>query len=189
MPKFQLSNKDAPGGPHSDVDAQSKDVAFIIRAMSHLRSPVPGLARAIDRSAIGLSGFSDGGATVLTTNFNPCCEFPHVGAVVATSSGLPTPKATQQSARSTPLLLIRGDADPGYQTTVETYDNARGPKTLLTLRGAPHQLYENPWRTVVERTEIAFLDRYLRNDEHGLQVIRKISGCAPFVKANQHLQP
>jgi dienelactone hydrolase len=194
MPRFPLSNRDAPGRPHSDVVAQSEDVAFVVRALLRLHSSVPGLAHTIDRSAVGLSGFSDGGTTVLTTMFDSCCQTTRLRAVVATSSGLLNPgEATERSTRSTPLLLIRGDADPNYPRTAETFATARAPKVLMTLHGAPHQVYTDPWRTIVERAEIAFFDRYLRNDHRGLAVLRDIGNCRPLValqtRLASHLAP
>ena len=75
-----------------------------------------------------------------------------------------------------PMLLLQGDADPGYHNSRDEYRDLVAPKWFVTLHGARHAPpFENPRgpeAEVVDPTTIAFWDATLRHDPTGAARIR-----------------
>ena len=82
-------------------------------------------------------------------------------------SGAPLGSFSTPAAGAPPLLAVQGTADPlnAPATTASYFRFMHRPKFLLWLLGASHKppyTTETRYLDVVERTTIAFLDRYLR---------------------------
>ena len=69
------------------------------------------------------------------------------------------------------MMLLQGDADPGYHNSRDAYSDLVAPKWLITLHGARHAPpFENPRgpeSQVVDATSLAFWDGTLRGDPSG----------------------
>jgi pimeloyl-ACP methyl ester carboxylesterase len=76
---------------------------------------------------------------------------------------------------SLPLMLIHGTADPfaPSQSSVDEFKRAPGPKYLVTLVGAKHIAFDEPWETVAVRAMIDFFDHSLKHEERALHQLRK----------------
>lgn len=64
-----------------------------------------------------------------------------------------------------PLLLVHGDQDGTvpYAGSTKVYAEAKPPKFLLTLLGAPHTPFGAPYLDVIVSSVNNFLDRYLKH--------------------------
>jgi len=173
LPKFPLSNHDAPGGPTRDYLNQPADISFVITQMTHLPRRDADLSRIINRNAIGVTGYSDGAVTTLAVAFNSCCHDPRIKAVSAVAGAeLTFPGGRYFTGPPIPLFLAHGTADPNYERSVQTFADAKASKFFLTLIDAPHALYVEPWRTVVAHSEIDFFDHYLKHEPKTLARLR-----------------
>jgi dienelactone hydrolase len=176
-PVFPLSNADAPDGPEeADLVNQPSDVSFVISRLLALSGQHTGpLAGLIDPKRIAVAGHSDGAETALAVAYSRRFHDPRVGAAVILSgaemSGI---GGYDFTAGKIPLLAVQGTADtfnePRY--TYAYFDLAPRPKFLLRLLGAGHlppYSYQQPQLKIVERTTIAFLDRYIEGEKTPLQ--------------------
>jgi dienelactone hydrolase len=169
-PVFPLTNKNAPGGANeSDIVNQPRDMSFVITQMLAASALTHGiLSRLVDPHAIAVSGQSDGGETALATAYDSYYVDHRVGAAVILS-GAELPSSGLYFPRpSPPLLASQGTADVTNlpANTYAFFHAAPAPKFLLRLLGAPHlgpYTDEQPQLSVVERTTVAFLDRYLKH--------------------------
>jgi dienelactone hydrolase len=182
-PTFPLSNRDAPGGPKLlDYVNQPADVSFVIDkmlALNRQEGPFHGL---MDRKEIGAMGHSLGAITTLGVTYNSANADPRIKAAVPLSGlQLPFPGGTWTWPR-VPLLLVHGDKDGTvpYAGSTKSYANAKAPKFLLTLLGAPHTPFGAPYLDQIVRTIDNFLDRYLRHDKHALTRLEQ-TGTVPGV--------
>lgn len=173
-PSFPLTRQDAPGGP-SYVDTQNEpgDISFVISQMLHLPAPDADLQRIIDAKAIGVMGASLGATVALNVGYNSRYQDARIEAVVAVAGGCPAcpagvedPNDTFFTGPSVPLMLIHGTADPfaPYQSSVEEFAKAPDPKFFVTLVGAKHIRFDQPWETIAARSMIDFFDQYLKHD-------------------------
>jgi dienelactone hydrolase len=170
-PYFPLSNRFAPGGPNeSDLVNQPGDMSYVItRVLAASVSTHGLLAGLVERARIAVAGQSDGGSTALATAYNIHFRDPRVGAAVILSGArIPGLGGYDFPPPSPPLLAVQGTADTSNlpSSTYNYFRLARSPKFLLSLIGAPHlgpYTDEQPQLGVVERTSIAFLDRYLKH--------------------------
>jgi fermentation-respiration switch protein FrsA (DUF1100 family) len=167
-PVFPLGNEHAPGGPtESDLANQPRDMSFVItRLLALSRRPRGVIAGRIEASRIAVAGHSDGAVTALAVAYDRRYRDPRVraavilsGAEIAGMDGFPR--------QGPPLLAMQGTADPinAPANTASYFRLAARPKFLLWLLGASHRppyTSEQPQLAIVERTTIAFLDRYLR---------------------------
>jgi hypothetical protein len=128
------------------------------------------LAGLVDREEIGAAGHSNGAITVLGLVANTCCRDARVKAAVVmagTTEGFGS--GTYELPAAPPLLLVHGTADElvPYRSAVLVFDQARGPKGLLTIHGGSHQsaagLSVGSSAAVVASTT-DFFGAYLRHD-------------------------
>jgi dienelactone hydrolase len=170
-PTFPLTRPRAPGGPdESDLVNQPADMSFVITRLLQGSGADRGiLAGLIDGRAIAVAGQSDGGSTALATAYNDHFRDRRLGAAVVLS-GAEIPGLGGYGFRpgEPPLLAVQGTADTSNapSSTYRYFGLAAAPKFLLTLLGAPHlgpYTDQQPYLGIVERTSIAFLDRYLEH--------------------------
>jgi len=127
------------------------------------------LGRLIDRHAIAVAGQSDGGMTALATAYDPPYLDTRVDAAVILSGAMLPGRSFVFHAPSPPLLAVQGTADTTNlpRNTYAFFGVAPRPKYLLALLGAGHlppYTDEQPQLGIVERTTLAFLDRYLKHE-------------------------
>ena len=169
-PKFPVTQKDDAGESlRSESVEQAHDLSRVITQMlreSHRRgSPLFGR---IDSRHIGAAGMSLGGLAVYGLISNSCCLDRRVGAATLMAAvRRQFPDERYQSNR-VPVLLIQGDADPGYHNSLDAYPELRAPKWFITLRGSKHSPpFEVPPGRVapfVDATTTDFWDAYLKRD-------------------------
>ena len=160
-PVFPLENSGAPGGPdESDIVNQPGDMSAVITWMIRHQAGL------VDRRRIAVAGQSDGGETALAAAYDSYYLDRRVRAAVILSGAKLPIAGFSFPAGSPPLFAAQGTADttnlPRY--TYAFFAGAARPKFLLRLLGARHlppYTTEQPQLGVVERSSIAFLDRYL----------------------------
>jgi len=197
-PTFPLSSGGAPGGPTiSDYPNQPGDVSFVITQMLRLDdtegSPLHNL---IDPQSIGVAGHSLGAITTLGVADNSCCKDHRIDAAVSIAGiELPFPGGTFFSGHTAPLLLIHGTSDQTvpYAASQMLFADSRSPTFFLTLEGAPHTAFFDPWGPVITRTVVAFFDRYLKHSStvHLILESGTMSGVSSiqFREAGSVVQP
>ena len=121
----------------------------------------------IDSAQVAVAGHSDGGETALAVAYDRPFHDSRVRAAVILS-GAAIPDGLSFAPDSPPLLATQGSADTinPPNLTESFYNIARRPKYLLTLLDATHlppYSYQQPQLGIVERTTIAFLNRYLKH--------------------------
>jgi dienelactone hydrolase len=137
-PLFPLSSSQTPGGPDGgDIGNQPGDMSFVIdqvlKASAAPNGPLSGL---VDPNEIGAAGHSNGAITTLGLVANSCCRDNRVKAAVVmagTTEGLG--RGSYELAKAPPLLVV-SDVHDGlvpYTDAVAVFNQARGPKALLTL--------------------------------------------------------
>ncbi len=176
-PRFPLSNLGTPGGPDGgDVGNQPADMSYVIGAVLQEsaapsgRDPGGILAGLVDPSEVGAAGHSNGAITTLGLVGDTCCRDPRVKAAVVmagTTEGFFS--GTYVLPEAPPMLVVHGTADPliPYRDAVIVFDQARGPKALLTVHGGGHEsaaAAEPASSTSVLRSTVDFFDAYLRHD-------------------------
>jgi dienelactone hydrolase len=137
-PLFPLSSNQTPGGPDGgDIANQPGDMSFIIdQVLNASAAPTGPLSGLVDRNEIGAAGHSNGAITTLGLVANSCCLDTRVKAAVVmagTTEGLG--RGSYQLAKAPPLLVV-SDVHDGlvpYADAVAVFNQARGPKALLTL--------------------------------------------------------
>ena len=187
-PTFPLSSGRAPGGPTIlDYPNQPRDVSFVITQLIRLDhtmgSPLHSL---IDPRSVGVAGHSLGAITTLGVADNSCCEDPRIDAAVSIAGiELPFPDGTFFNSHTSPLLLIHGTADHTvpYAASQALFADARFPTFFLTLVGAPHTAFFDPWGPVITDTVLAFFDRYLKHSSGVHQIVE--SGTLPGTASMQ----
>ena len=178
-PSFPLTNTDAPGGPNiADAVNEPADVSFVISGMLHLPAREADVQRIIDPAAVAVMGTSLGAGVAHEVAYNTRSRDPRVKAAVEVAGGCTAcagngldPSGTYFAGASVPLMLIHGTADPvvPYQGSVQEFARAPSPKYLVTLMGAKHVQFDQPWETIAARSTIDFFDRYLAHDDDGLR--------------------
>jgi fermentation-respiration switch protein FrsA (DUF1100 family) len=171
-PLFPLSNANVKGGPDAgDVVNQPQDMSYVIDAVlydSLLPSGV--LSGLVDSKEIGAAGHSNGAVTILGLVANTCCFDARVKAAIVmagTTEGFPP--GHYDFSKAPPLLLVHGTADQliPYRSAPLIYNQARGPKGLLTLQGGSHEAAgggDPRSLAAVARTTTDFLEAYLEGD-------------------------
>jgi fermentation-respiration switch protein FrsA (DUF1100 family) len=134
--------------------------------------------------------------TVLALTENTCCEDSRVDAAVIID-GTETPFGKGRffaGPRTTPILVLHGTADRTipYPHGRKIYGDAKTPKFLVSLIGAPHVSFlqlgppdQKPprWESVDVNSVIDFLDGELNHDNealHNLAVVGNTKGVARF---------
>ena len=170
-PRFPLSSADTPGGPDGgDVGNQPADMSAVITAVLRARGPTLAvLSGLVDPREVGAAGHSNGAITTLGLVGDTCCLDPRVKAAVVmagTTEGFPSGRYVLATAP--PLLLVHGTDDDlvPYRDAVIVFNQARGPKGLLTIEGGSHEsaaAFDPRSSASVIRTTIDFFDVYLRH--------------------------
>ncbi len=185
-PIFPLTNAAAPGGPdESDLVNQPTDMSFVItRILGGDARPHGILAGLVDPREIAVTGQSDGGSTALAVAYNQHYVDRRIrAAMILSGAMIPGVRDYDFPAPSPPLLAVQGTADTMNlpSSTHRFFTRAPQPKFLLSLLGAPHLgPYTDEWPQlgIVERTTLAFLDRYLK-DEPGAAARMERVGNVP----------
>jgi dienelactone hydrolase len=201
-PTFPLSNLTAPGGETAkDLVNQPGDMSFVLTQVLALSeqsgNPLSGM---IDPHRIAAVGHSLGAMTVLAWAENTCCRDPRVDAAVIID-GTETKFGNGHffaSHRTTPILVLHGTADKTipYAQGKKIYEDAKAPKFLVSLIGAPHvsfpQLAIAPagqkpprWTNVDVNSVVDFLNGELNHDAQSLRelaVVGDTKGVAKFQK-------
>ena len=195
-PLFPLSNGDVAGGPDAgDVVNQPQDMSFVINAvLADSRSPSGVLSGLVDPDEIGAAGHSNGAVTTLGLVANTCCFDSEVKAAVVmagTTEGFPP--GHYDFSKTPPLLLVHGTADQliPYRSAPLIYDQARGPKALLTLVGGSHDAAggQDPRSaSTVIRTTTDFFEAYLSSNRQARSRVAT-DGQSPTTKIVLDLTP
>jgi predicted dienelactone hydrolase len=188
-PTFPLSSISAPGGA-SVVDdiAQPEDLSFVLtKVLSLSRENGNVLSGMIDPRRIAAVGHSLGAMTVLAWAENTCCEDPRVDAAVV-FDGVEAyfGKGSFFAGRTVPLLVLHGTADQTipYAKGRQIYMDAKSPKFMISLIGAPHVSFlqfsltpEKPpiWEHVDVQSVIDFLELELDHDSAALKSLATVS--------------
>ena len=191
-PIFPLENGHAPGGPNeSDLPNQPVDMSRVIARMlaadAATSSPLRGLIAPLE---VAVAGQSDGGDTALAVAYDPRYRNPRVrAALILSGAEIPGIRAFQIASGGPPLLAVQGTADTVNppSATDAFYDSAPAPKYRLDLIGAGHlPPYSSQQRDlrIIERTTIAFLDRYLKRMSGVQQRLQRV-GTVPGVATLQ----
>jgi predicted dienelactone hydrolase len=187
-PTFPLSSGGAPGGPTIlDYPNQPGDVSFVITQMLQLDQTVGSpLHNLIDPQSVGVAGHSLGAITTLGVADNSCCKDHRIDAAVSIAGiELPFSGGTYFNGHTSPLLLIHGTADHTvpYAASQALFADARSPTFFLTLEGAPHTAFFDPWGPVITSTVLTFFDKYLKHSSNVQQIL--MSGNVPGIASIQ----
>jgi pimeloyl-ACP methyl ester carboxylesterase len=119
-------------------------------------------------------GQSLGAAVALSVGFNQQFKDSRFKAVVSSANSCLPPTCPFNSA-SVPVLIMHGTADPvaPYRLDVDDYALAPKPKILLTLVGAQHIQFGDPWDPIAERVTVDFFRRYLQAKVDALTVLKR----------------
>jgi fermentation-respiration switch protein FrsA (DUF1100 family) len=171
-PLFPLSSSKTPGGPDGgDIGNQPGDMSYVITAVLRASAASGGtLSGLVDPNEIAAAGHSNGAITTLGLVANTCCLDSRVKAAVVmagTTEGLPTGRYVLPEAP--PLLLVHGTDDDlvPYRDAVLVFNQARGPKGLLSIKGGSHAsaaAFGASSAESVIRTTTDFFDAYLRHE-------------------------
>ena len=180
-PVFPLENAHAPGGPdESDLVNQPRDMSVVIsRMLAADTNPRALLHGTMAPRQIAVAGQSDGGETALAVAYDRYYRDPRVrAAVILSGAQIPGADALTFPSGAPPLLATQGTADTINlpRLSYAFFRAASRPKFLLRLLGAPHlppYTFEQPQLSIVERTTIDFLNRYLKDDGDGVARLRQ----------------
>jgi fermentation-respiration switch protein FrsA (DUF1100 family) len=195
-PLFPLSNGHVAGGPDAgDVVNQPEDMSYVINAvLADSLMPSGTLSGLVDPKEIGAAGHSNGAVTTLGLVANTCCFDDRVKAAVVmagTTEGFPP--GHYDFSKAPPLLLVHGTADQliPYRSAPLIYNQARGPKGLLTVVGGSHGAAggQDPRSaSTVVRTTTDFFKAYLTGN--GVARSRLVTdGHSPRTKITLDLTP
>jgi dienelactone hydrolase len=171
-PLFPLTSANAPGGlDPSDVFSQPGDLSYVITSVLDSSSQSTGtLAGMVAPHKIGVAGHSEGAITTLGF-FNTCCRDPRVKAAeVLSGDPQAYPSSHYDFSGFPPMLVVHGTADPllPYSQMVGVFNSAKGPKGVLTLKGADHTDWLIPssrWFKSAVQTTTDFFAAYLQGNK------------------------
>jgi predicted dienelactone hydrolase len=188
-PTFPLSNLYAPGGATAkDLVQQPGDLSFVLTQVLDLSATKGNLLSGmIDPRRIAAVGHSLGAMTVLALAENTCCEDRRVDAAViidGTEATFGNGKFFE--GRTVPILVLHGTADETipYADGEKIYDDAKTPKYMISLIGAPHvsflQFSLTPqsaprWQGVDVDSVIDFLEGELNHDGADLEALENVA--------------
>jgi fermentation-respiration switch protein FrsA (DUF1100 family) len=181
-PDFPLSSSAYPGAAVRDFVQQATDVSFVVAALRDPVSVPVALAGTIADTPVGVIGHSDGGVTAAGVAYNSEYADPAIGAAVVLSGSAFGFPGTWFTGATPPLLAIHGDADEvnPYSSSVGLYNQAVGPKMLVTVLGGSHL---GPFTTDSVRPLISAViaDFLHANLEHDAAAGDRIAGdaCVP----------
>jgi fermentation-respiration switch protein FrsA (DUF1100 family) len=173
-PLFPLSNSNVAGGADAgDVVNQPKDMSYVIGAVLFDSTlPTGTLSGLVNPKEVGAAGHSNGAVTTLGLVANTCCQDARVKAAIVmagTTEGFPP--GHYDFSKTPPLLLVHGTADQliPYRSAPLVYNQAHGPKGLLTVVGGSHggaAGMDPQSASTVIRTTTDFFEAYLTGDRH-----------------------
>jgi fermentation-respiration switch protein FrsA (DUF1100 family) len=171
-PKFPLTSSDTAGAPDpGDYVNQPADMSFVIGEMLRAATVSTGtFSGLIDPRAVGAAGHSLGGITTLGLAVNTCCIDSHVkAAIVMSGDSVTFPSGIFAYGQAPPLLFVHGTSDPlvPYESSVDAFNLAHGPKGLVTIEGGDHSsTVSSSGRAFpsVVRATTDFFDAYLKGD-------------------------
>jgi predicted dienelactone hydrolase len=181
-PTFPLSNIAAPGGDTGkDLANQPGDMSFVLgQALRLSNEPGNLLSGMIDPARVAGVGHSLGAMTVLAWTENTCCRDPRVDATVVID-GTETKFGSGRffAGHTTPILVLHGTADTTipYTAGQKIYRDAKPPKFLVSLIGAPHVSFQQlelsnqkppKWQTIDVDSVLDFLAGELDHDPAAL---------------------
>ena len=162
-PAFPL---ETAGGPLDENDLQNEpgDISFVITQLLAASGRAGGLSGLVDRSRIGVVGHSDGAEAALGAAFLPGASDNRIGPVVsAAGQAILNGDHVVSAPVRHPLLVVQGTEDTinPPERSDHLYATAPQPKAYLHLLGAGHLppiADSTPWRPIVERTVVDWLD-------------------------------
>lgn len=170
-PTFPTTSKDSDGVSFaSEAVDQAGDMSFVISQMlARSRPPATGPLRGlIDGRRIGVAGMSLGGLSVYGMVSNTCCRDTRVTAAILMAAVRRQFPNESYEKNEVPVLLVQGDADPGYHNSLDAYPELAPPKWFITLHGSAHsppfEVPPGPEAPLVYATTTWFWDRYLKQD-------------------------
>jgi dienelactone hydrolase len=204
-PTFPLSSLTAPGGETAkDLVNQPGDMSFVLSQVLALSAQSGNLLSGmIDPHRIAAVGHSLGAMTVLAWTENTCCRNPQVNAAVIIDGTETTFGKGHFFAdhRTTPILVLHGTADKTipYANGKKIYEDAKAPKFLVSLIGAPHvsfpQLAIAPagqkpprWTNVDVNSVVDFLNGELNHDAQSLHKLAVVGDTKGVARFQEHLK-
>jgi len=201
-PTFPLSNIAAPGGDTAkDLANQPGDMSYVLtQVLTMSQQPGNLLSGMVDPGRIAGVGHSLGAMTVLAWTENTCCRDPRVDAAVIID-GTETKFGNGKffKGRTTPILVLHGTADKTipYSAGKKIYDDAKPPKFLVSLIGAPHVSFQQlelsrqkppKWEDVDVQSVLDFLDGELNHNVAALRQLATVGrqpGLARFQESTE----
>jgi dienelactone hydrolase len=172
-PMFPTTVKDQNGNSEkSETMYQSGDLKFVLdRTIAGDHRPASPWANRIDEAHVGAAGMSLGGLAVYASTTESCCTDPRIDAAVLMAAVYRDVPDSEQHPNRIPMMLLQGDADPGYHNSRDAYSDLVAPKWFITLHGSRHappfEVPRGPEGAVVDAATIAFWDHSLRGDPTG----------------------
>ncbi len=187
-PLFPLSSSQTPGGPDGgDIGNQPGDMSFVIDRILHASAAGDGpLSGLVDPDEIGAAGHSNGAITTLGVVADSCCRDPRVKAAVVMAGATEGLGRGHYELADAPPLLVVSDRHDGlvpYSDAVSVFDQARGPKALLTLSwdsssdssgSIAHMAASGvvgPTSVQVKASTTAFFDAFLKHRHGALEAV------------------
>jgi predicted dienelactone hydrolase len=168
-PDFPGTSTAHPGGANrADTLEQPADLSFVITSMLNTANAPGPLEHAIDPTAIGDSGHSDGGVTALATGYNTCCIDRRIKAATILTGGAFGFDGDWFPPGTPPVMFVHATADEinPYGASTSMFEQAQSPKYLLTVDGGSHLevFVDPPWEPEIARAMVAFYDLHLEGD-------------------------
>jgi dienelactone hydrolase len=155
-----------------DPAASARDVSRVVTVMLRRDRRSSGiLGDLLRRTRIGYTGTSMGGFVGFAL-YRSCCLDRRIDAVIPKLAY--APGSGYAWRRGAPLLMINGTADEliPYRQAVRTYEAARRPKGLVSLRGVDHG-FDTGGDPVVRDVTLGFFGSYLDGRDNGLRQVRR----------------
>jgi fermentation-respiration switch protein FrsA (DUF1100 family) len=155
-----------------DMTAYALDVKRVITVMLRRDRASSGvLENVLRRKRVGYIGTSMGGFVGFGL-YRSCCLDRRIDAVIPKLAYAPGSGFAWK--RGAPLLMMNGTADDliPYREAVRTYEGARRPKGLLTLKGVGHD-FNTGSDPVVRDATLGFFGYYLDGRDNGLRQVRR----------------
>jgi len=171
-PLFPLTNDHSPGGPDAaDYVNQPADMSYVITSVLQASARSNGLlAGLVDPTQIGAAGHSLGGITTLGLAANTCCHDLRVkAAIVFSGDSEGFPHGRFDYAHAPPMMFVHGTADPvvPYESSVDAFNLANGPKALVSVIGGGHDDTvgtSGKWFAGIVRVTTDFFNAYVKGD-------------------------
>jgi hypothetical protein len=154
------------------MTAYALDVKRVITVMLRRDRRSSGvLENILRRKRVGYTGTSMGGFVGFGL-YRSCCLDRRIDAIIPKLAY--APGSGYAWKRGAPLLMMNGTSDDliSYREAVRTYEAARRPKGLLTLKGVGHD-FNMGSDPVVRDATLGFFGYYLDGRDNGLRQVRR----------------